>query len=52
MNVREVCRILDELAPPLLAAEWDNTGLLVGDGKTGGGTVELWEELERWDGRG
>ncbi|MCK5558435.1 MAG: Nif3-like dinuclear metal center hexameric protein, partial [Candidatus Hydrogenedentes bacterium] len=33
MNVSDVCSVLDALAPPALAAEWDNVGLLVGDGK-------------------
>ena len=27
----EICDFLDELAPPALAAEWDNVGLLLGD---------------------
>jgi dinuclear metal center YbgI/SA1388 family protein len=31
MKVREVVSILERLAPPALAAEWDNVGLLVGD---------------------
>jgi len=31
MNVSDVVRALESLAPPELAAEWDNTGLLVGD---------------------
>jgi dinuclear metal center YbgI/SA1388 family protein len=31
MKVREVVSILERLAPPGLAAEWDNVGLLVGD---------------------
>ncbi len=32
MKVHEVVSILERLAPPALAAEWDNVGLLVGDG--------------------
>jgi dinuclear metal center YbgI/SA1388 family protein len=32
MKVREVVSALERLAPPALAAEWDNVGLLVGDG--------------------
>lgn len=31
MTVGELCGWLDALAPPPLAEEWDNTGLLVGD---------------------
>jgi len=31
MQVQDVCRFLDEFAPPRLAEEWDNVGLLVGD---------------------
>jgi dinuclear metal center YbgI/SA1388 family protein len=30
-TLREVCQFLDEFAPPHLAEEWDNVGLLVGD---------------------
>src|SRR5262245_49100952 len=29
--VADVCAFLDAFAPPALAAEWDNVGLLVGD---------------------
>ncbi|MCJ7543347.1 MAG: Nif3-like dinuclear metal center hexameric protein [Phycisphaerae bacterium] len=32
MKVSEVVSALERLAPPALAAEWDNVGLLVGDG--------------------
>ena len=31
MQVHDVCHFLDEFAPPRLAEEWDNVGLLVGD---------------------
>lgn len=31
MLVQDVCRFLDEFAPPRLAEDWDNVGLLVGD---------------------
>jgi dinuclear metal center YbgI/SA1388 family protein len=31
MPLGEVCRFLEALAPPVLAASWDNVGLLVGD---------------------
>ncbi len=31
-SVADVCRWLERFAPPRLAAEWDNTGLLLGDG--------------------
>lgn len=34
MNVRDICRVLEEIAPLSLAAEWDNTGLLAGDSRT------------------
>src|SRR5262245_38628776 len=30
-TVAELCVFLDDFAPPALAAEWDNVGLLVGD---------------------
>jgi dinuclear metal center YbgI/SA1388 family protein len=30
MKVREICRVLDEFAPPEFALDWDNVGLLVG----------------------
>ncbi len=30
-TVQDVCRFLDDFAPPRLAEEWDNVGLLVGD---------------------
>src|SRR5205809_4480925 len=30
-TVADVCTFLDDFAPPTLAAEWDNVGLLVGD---------------------
>ena len=30
-TVADLCQFLDTLAPPRLAAEWDNVGLLVGD---------------------
>ena len=29
--VADLCAFLDTFAPPVLAAEWDNVGLLVGD---------------------
>lgn len=31
LTVADLCEFLDTLAPPRLAAEWDNVGLLVGD---------------------
>jgi len=31
MFVNDICRFLDEFAPPRLAEDWDNVGLLVGD---------------------
>jgi dinuclear metal center YbgI/SA1388 family protein len=30
-NVSEICTFLDRFAPPALAADWDNVGLLLGD---------------------
>src|SRR4051812_33175852 len=30
-TVADICAFLDDFAPPALAAEWDNVGLLVGD---------------------
>lgn len=30
-TVDDICKFLDEFAPPSLAEEWDNVGLLVGD---------------------
>jgi dinuclear metal center YbgI/SA1388 family protein len=34
MKVDDVCRALEAIAPPSLAVEWDNVGLLVGDRNT------------------
>ncbi|MGC9454826.1 MAG: Nif3-like dinuclear metal center hexameric protein [Phycisphaerae bacterium] len=31
MKVREIVEVLERIAPPQLAADWDNVGLLVGD---------------------
>ena len=31
MIVQDICQFLDQFAPPRLAEEWDNVGLLVGD---------------------
>jgi dinuclear metal center YbgI/SA1388 family protein len=31
VNVHDIVQVLDEIAPPALAAEWDNVGLLTGD---------------------
>ena len=31
VTVGDVTRVLDEIAPPVLAQSWDNVGLLVGD---------------------
>ena len=33
-TVAAVCASLDRIAPPTLAADWDNVGLLLGDGAT------------------
>ncbi|MCK4277498.1 MAG: Nif3-like dinuclear metal center hexameric protein, partial [Phycisphaerae bacterium] len=33
MKVRDVVDVLETVAPPDLAAEWDNVGLLIGDGE-------------------
>jgi dinuclear metal center YbgI/SA1388 family protein len=34
MKVREIVKVLEDMAPTHLAAEWDNVGLLVGDGES------------------
>jgi len=34
MKVREIAAVLERLAPPSLAADWDNVGLLIGDGRS------------------
>ena len=31
MNIRDLESAMNEIAPPSLAAEWDNVGLLIGD---------------------
>lgn len=31
VRVEEVCSVLEAIAPPALAAEWDNVGLLIGE---------------------
>jgi len=31
MKVRDISRVLEEIAPPSLAESWDNVGLLIGD---------------------
>ena len=31
IRVQDVCQVLEAIAPQMLAAEWDNVGLLVGD---------------------
>ena len=33
MKVADIVRILEAIAPPHLAADWDNVGLLLGDGR-------------------
>ena len=38
-TVAELCAFLDRLAPPRLAADWDNTGLLLGDAASPAGRV-------------
>ena len=35
MNVKHVVEALEQIAPPSLAAEWDNVGLLAGDAAAG-----------------
>jgi dinuclear metal center YbgI/SA1388 family protein len=34
LNVATICSFLDDFAPPKLAADWDNVGLLLGDHTT------------------
>jgi len=31
MDLKSICKILEEIAPPALAEDWDNVGLLAGD---------------------
>ncbi|MCL1995016.1 MAG: Nif3-like dinuclear metal center hexameric protein [Defluviitaleaceae bacterium] len=31
MNIKEIISVMETLAPPQLALDWDNTGLLIGD---------------------
>jgi len=47
MRVKDIARSLDEIAPPVLAAEWDNVGLLVGDGQATVRTLLLCIDLTR-----
>ncbi len=45
MKVREVVGALEALAPPDLAAEWDNVGLLIGDAQAEAGKLMLCIDL-------
>jgi len=45
MKVREIVALLEEIAPPHLAADWDNVGLLIGDGKRQVGALMLCIDL-------
>ncbi len=45
MKVRDVTQVLDELAPPALAADWDNVGLLAGDWRSSAGKLMLCIDL-------
>lgn len=45
MKVREIAAVLAELAPPGLAAEWDNVGLLLGDADSRARTLLLCIDL-------
>ncbi len=45
MNVRDICRTFEEIAPLAYAAEWDNVGLLIGDGASRVGKLMLCIDL-------
>ncbi len=45
MKVRDVVATLEGIAPPSLAAEWDNVGLLAGDGEADVGKLMLCIDL-------
>jgi len=45
MKVKDVVAALERIAPPALAAEWDNVGLLVGDGAAEVGRLMLCIDL-------
>lgn len=45
MNVLEVVSVLEQIAPPHLAAEWDNVGLLIGDAQGEAGKLMLCIDL-------
>jgi len=45
MKVREIVNVLEEIAPPHLAAEWDNVGLLVGNAEAGATRLMLCIDL-------
>ena len=45
MKVADVERSLASIAPPSLAAEWDNVGLLIGDRRAAAGAVMLCVDL-------
>ena len=51
VRVRDLCAVLGEIAPPALAAEWDNVGLLIGDRSTAVRrvllTIDLTQEVLR-----
>ena len=53
--VEEVCQVLGAIAPPSLAAEWDNVGLLIGDASAAVRrlllTIDLTEPVLREAGR-
>jgi len=45
MKVHKVVKVLEEMGPPHLAAEWDNVGLLVGDAESEAGALMLCIDL-------
>jgi len=45
MKVHEIVKALETIAPPELAADWDNVGLLVGDGQAEAGALMLCVDL-------
>ena len=51
-TVGEVAAFLEVFAPPALAEEWDNVGLLLGDRGSGPANHDLPDDHTRVGGRG
>ena len=45
MKVSDIVSALEALAPPRLAQEWDNVGLLIGDARASAGRLLLCIDL-------